>query len=53
MTGTSQPFSLNPTGTLSRRHLAQFVSAIDNDTTANSKKLLAATNAEGPRPLHW
>jgi hypothetical protein len=29
MTGTSQPFSLSPTGTLSRRHLAQFVSAID------------------------
>jgi hypothetical protein len=28
-TGASQPFPLNPTGTLSRRHLAQFVSAID------------------------
>jgi hypothetical protein len=28
-------FSLNPTGTLSRRHLAQFVSAIDTpETTA-------------------
>ena len=26
----SQPFSLNPTGTLSRRPLAHFVSAIDN-----------------------
>jgi len=26
--GASQPFSLNPTGTLSRRHLAQFVSAV-------------------------
>jgi hypothetical protein len=25
-----RPFSLNPTGTLSRRHLAQFVSAVDN-----------------------
>src|ERR1700732_2560084 len=24
-TGASQPFPLNPTGTLSRRHLAQFV----------------------------
>src|ERR1700730_5687679 len=27
--GASKPFSLNPTGTLSRRHFAQFVSAID------------------------
>jgi hypothetical protein len=26
----SQPFSLNPTGTLSRRPLAHFVSAIDS-----------------------
>jgi hypothetical protein len=25
-----RPFSLNPTGTLSRRHLAQFVSAVDS-----------------------
>lgn len=30
----SRPFSLNPTGILSRRHLAHFVSAVD---TADSK----------------
>src|SRR5712671_5901343 len=29
--GASKPFSLNPTGTLSRRHFAQFVSAIDSN----------------------
>ena len=29
--GASKPFSLNPTGTLSRRHFAQFVSAIDSE----------------------
>ena len=28
-TRATKPFSLNPTGTLSRRHLAQFVSAVD------------------------
>ena len=27
--GASQPYSLNPTGTLSRRHLAHFGSAVD------------------------
>ena len=31
LTGASKPFSLTPTGTLSRRHLAHFVSAIDSD----------------------
>src|SRR5438270_7792138 len=29
--GASQPFSLNPAGILSRRHLAQFVSVIDKN----------------------
>jgi hypothetical protein len=29
-TRASSPFSLNLTGTLSRRYLAQFVSAVDN-----------------------
>ena len=29
-TRATSPFSLNPTGTLSRRYLAQFVSAVDN-----------------------
>ncbi len=33
-TGASQPLSLNPTGTLSRRHTAHFVSAIDNEVTS-------------------
>jgi hypothetical protein len=28
-TRTTKPSSLNPTGTLSRRYLAQFVSAVD------------------------
>jgi hypothetical protein len=28
--GASQPFSLNLTGTLSRRHLAHFCSAVDS-----------------------
>src|ERR1700730_16309064 len=33
-TGASKPFSLNPTDTLSRRHLAQFVPAIDRTDTS-------------------
>lgn len=36
LTRASRPFSLNPTGTLSSRHLAQFVAAVDNvDTYRN------------------
>jgi DNA replication protein DnaC len=37
--GASQPFSLNPTGTLSRRHLAQFVSGIDSCRAAEDLAL--------------
>jgi hypothetical protein len=29
-TRASRPFSLNQTGTLSRRHLAHFLTAVDN-----------------------
>jgi hypothetical protein len=34
--GASQPLSLNPTGTISRRHLAHFVSAVDRTRSFRS-----------------
>src|ERR1700720_4579467 len=34
--GASQPHSLNPTGTISRRHLAHFVSAVDRTRSFRS-----------------
>ena len=40
-TGASQPLSLNPTGTLSRRYTAHFVSAIDTLTISTHARAVA------------
>ncbi len=44
-TGASQPLSLNPTGTLSRRHTAHSVSAIDSDNKYYAGRLKKAKPA--------
>src|ERR1700726_2415668 len=49
--GASKPFSLNPTGTLSRRHFAQFVSAIDTDVAYAT--LLARGKGSGTKDSLW
>jgi hypothetical protein len=47
-TGASQPLSLKPTGTLSRRHTAHFVSA--NDNPAGASRTEADPHSQGRPP---
>src|SRR6202158_3264949 len=56
--GLHSPFSLNQIGTLSRRHLAQFVSAIDTSLDEAyhiiaSKTFVDLTHAFGPDTPVW
>lgn len=50
LTRASRPFSLNQTGTLSRRHLAHFVAAVD---TPEGSGMLSSLGSVPPVALHF
>ena len=50
-TRASRSFSPNPTGTLSRRQLAQFVSAVDFIDSTNTANGSSSRSSPRPRPI--